>query len=157
MEDFRSPEKFAKLYEDVYRDMYRFALYALGNVQDAEDAVGEAAADAYAAFRSLRQEEAFRGWIFKILSCKCKRKLKDYGNRTVEIQEDAFPAAESMEDYVQVRMIFGRLEKEERLLVSMQVWGGYSSREIGRILRMNDNTVRSKISRAMGKMRDWLK
>lgn len=157
MEELRSPEIFSKLYEEVYQDMYRFALYTLGNVQDAEDAVGEAVADAYASFSGLRNMEAFRAWIFKILSYKCKRKLKDYVQKTMEIPEDWPGAGVPLEDCMQVRSAFGKLPREERLLISMQVWGGYNSREIGAILGMKDNTVRSRISRAMGKMREWLK
>ena len=34
-------EAFAKLYETVYEDMYRFALYVLKDREDAEDAVAE--------------------------------------------------------------------------------------------------------------------
>ena len=157
MEDLKKPEVFAKLYENVYQDMYRFALYTLGNVQDAEDVVGEAVADAYGSISSLRCREAFRAWIFKILSNKCKRKLKEYVNKTIELPQELEGHGTSMEENVQVRTAFGKLAQEERLLVAMQVWGGYNSREIGRLLRMNDNTVRSKISRALGKMRESLK
>ena len=34
-------EAFAELYETVYEDMYRFALYVLKDRDDAEDAVAE--------------------------------------------------------------------------------------------------------------------
>ena len=65
-------EAFAELYETVYEDMYRFALYVLKDRDDAEDAVAETVADAFESIWKLRKEEAFRAWIFKILSNKCK-------------------------------------------------------------------------------------
>lgn len=82
MEDLRKPEVFAKYYETVYKDMYRFALYTLKNPHDAEDVTGETVADAYASIEKLRDPECFRGWIFAILSNKCKRKLKEYVDKT---------------------------------------------------------------------------
>ena len=69
---------FAELYEMIYQDLYRTALYNLGNVQDAENAVSDTVLDAYAGIGRLRDEGAFRGWIFKILSNKVNRILRDY-------------------------------------------------------------------------------
>ena len=56
-----------ELYQAVYQDLYRLAYYYLGNAADAEDAVQEAALSAYENFRKLKNQEAFRPWIFKIL------------------------------------------------------------------------------------------
>lgn len=155
MEDLKNPEVFARYYESVYRDMYRFALYTLKNPQDAEDVTGEAVADAFASVDKLRDPQAFRGWIFKILSNKCRKKLKEYTNKTVELPEH-LSTHSALEENMQVREAFGRLAKEERLLISMKVFGGYKSHEIGEIMQMNDNTVRSRISRGLGKMRELL-
>ncbi len=150
-----NPKEFARLYEDVYRDMYRFALYTLGHPQDAEDAVSEAVMDAYAGFDRLRQKTSFRPWIFRILSVKCRRRLKQYTQKTVPLP-DEMPDEGSMEEGVQVRHAFSRLTDQERLIISMHLFGGYTSQETGKILRMNPNTVRSKESRALDKMRKWL-
>lgn len=54
-------EAFAKLYETVYEDMYRFALYVLKDREDAEDAVAETVADAFESIGKLRKEEALDG------------------------------------------------------------------------------------------------
>ena len=40
-------DAFAKLYSTVYKDLYRFAFYVLGNPEDAEDLVMETVADAF--------------------------------------------------------------------------------------------------------------
>ena len=60
-------ERFLVLYESVYKDLYRLAYFYLGNTQDAEDVVGETVLRAYEKFSTLRNEAAFRSWIFKIL------------------------------------------------------------------------------------------
>lgn len=101
-------EAFARLYEGIYKDMYRFAVYTLRNTSDAEDAVAEAVTDAFAGIRKLKSEEAFRSWMFRILSNKCRDKLREYANRSVELSED-IPQPErerGMEECIQVRNLF---------------------------------------------------
>lgn len=155
MEDLRSPEVFVRYYQSVYKDLYRYALYVLKNPQDAEDVTGETVTDAYASIESLRDPEAFRRWIFAIQSNKCKRKLKEYTEKTVELP-DEFGETETMEEAVQVRQAFAALSDEERQLISMKVFGGYKSHEIGVVMNLNENTVRSKIQRGLSKMRQLL-
>ena len=79
---------FAALYQEYYQDLYRFALYTLKNRHDAEDMVGDTVADAWAQMSGLKNAESFKSWIFRILSNKCRMRLKDYLNKTEEIPED---------------------------------------------------------------------
>ena len=97
MDDLKKPEVFAAYYEKVYRELYYFALHTLKNPQDAEDAVSEAVADAFATVEKLREQEKFRVWIFQILSNKCKRKLKEYTKKTVELPDD-LPTGDATEE-----------------------------------------------------------
>lgn len=145
---------FAGLYQQVYADLYRFALYTLKNKTDAEDAVSETVVDAFASIGKLRQPEAFKGWIFRILYNKCKDKLREYTKKDVELPEDyrEVPAEEMVEDDAVMRALFFELREEERLIISMHLFAGYSSKEIAKILGLNENTVRSKESRALKKL-----
>lgn len=147
-------QAFARLYETIYKDMYRFALYTLRNEADAEDAVSEAVMDAFASIHKLRSEEAFKAWMFRILSNKCKNRLKEYTRKQVALEEAEAEASHTQEltDSLYIRKLFQELEDEERLIISMHVFGGYTSREIAVILHMNANTVRTKESRALKKM-----
>lgn len=156
-------DAFASLYQEVYEDLYRFAVYTLKDPVDAQDAVSETVADAFASVRNIRKEEAFKGWIFKILSVKCKRKLKEYANRTVELSKEMSEQltrpgmAGNEAEYLQIRMLYQELAPEERMIIAMHVFAGYTSREIAKQLHMNENTVRSKESRALKKMKEKLK
>lgn len=130
-------EVFTQKYTEVYRDLYRFACYMLQNPQDAEDVVGETVADAYAGFSNLRSMDAFRSWIFQILSNKCRRRLKEYAQKTVELPEELRAPQAETEEQMDVRKAFFRLDEQERLLIGLRVFGGYNSREIGQMLQMN--------------------
>lgn len=61
----RNAEDFAAKYEKVYQDMFRFALYTLKNRHEAEDVVSETVLDAWKGIEGLKDENAFRAWIFQ--------------------------------------------------------------------------------------------
>ena len=170
-------DAFAELYATIYEKLYRFAFYMLKNAQDAEDAVSEAVTDAFEGIRKLKREESFANWMYQIVANKCRRKMREYCRRTVSLdweqsgEEDEFVrewtkdaagnsvAAESVdvwdskrEEYMQLRQEFMKLPEEDRLIIGMHVFFGYKTREIAAFLKMNENTVRSKESRAIQKL-----
>ena len=111
--------------------------------------------DDLAAVEKLRDNEKFRAWIFQILSNKCRRKLKEYTQKTVELPDD-LPAGDTTEESLQVREALDRLEETERQIICLNVIGGFKSHEIGEMMQMNHNTVRSRISRGLNKMKEFL-
>ncbi len=178
MEDFQKlvsqakqgdTDAFARLYETVYQDMYRFALYTLKDPEDAKDVVSETVADAFAGIRRLRREEAFKGWIFKILSNKCRQVLSSYRKKTAELTEAAldeasrslaaYAASQRMDEAESavIRSMFFSLPAEERLIIALHLFGGYSSKEMARMLHMNENTLRSRQSRALKRLAEQMK
>ena len=50
----------------------------------------------------------------------------------------------------------GKVVEEEQTIVAFSVFGGYRSEEIAEMLGKNPGTVRSRKSRAFGKMREML-
>lgn len=147
---------FAKLYESVYKDLYRFALYTLHHAQDAEDAVSETVLDAFAQIRTLRDAEAFKSWIFRILTAKCARRIRQYMQAPGELEETLRGSEPDLIQQSDIRRALSLLPEEDRLIISMNIFAGYSSKEIGGQLNMNPATVRSRLSRALKKMETLL-
>lgn len=148
----RDTEAFGELYRTVYKDLYRFALYSLGNPEDAEDVVSDTIADAFATIHKLRKTEAFRSWIFKILTNKCKMVLKSYTNRTSELDADIPVPDRNYAEIQDVRDSFAKLNDTERLILSLTVFAGYSNEEAAKIMKIKSGTLRSIKSRAMDKI-----
>ncbi len=160
---------FSKLYTMIYKEMYRYAYCMLSNEHDAEDAVSETVLDAYKTIKNLRDDELFCNWIFKILSNKCLKKRKQYADEKACIHTDdaerrkgddtVMTAAVSYdyENRQDIRIAFEVLNNEEKEIVSMAVFAGYKSREIAEYLGLKATTVRSKLSRALAKMKPVLK
>ncbi len=152
-------DAFSSLYQGIYKDLYRLALYCLKNPADAEDVVSETVADAWQGLPKLREPDAFRPWILKILSAKCKRKLREYirSRQEEEVTEEiAFSGGFEDGETIELQRAFSRLSGEERMILSLVVVSGYDSGEAARILGMNRNTLRSKQSRALSKLREML-
>lgn len=155
-------EIFASLYETIYKDLYRFALCLMKNAHDAEDAVSEAVIAAYENIGKLKKPEAFKSWMFTIVSNVCKKKhKKSAAELTTSTDESAYIETNGEQpDYglsLDVKQAFFILDEEEQFVVGLSVFGGYSSREIGEMLKLNPNTVRSKRKRALEKMECVLK
>lgn len=147
---------FAMLYETIYQELYRFALYTMRHSQDAEDVVSETVIAAYENIGKLRKTEKFKSWMFTILSNKCKKRLMARERTNVEVQDNDWAMETDLAGNQDLHRAFALLTGEERLILTMMILEGYNSTEAGRILKMNPNTVRSKQSRALEKMRQIL-
>lgn len=146
-------QAFAGLYREIYADLYRYACFVLRSTQDAEDAVSETVADAYAAIGRLKSEEAFRGWMFKILSCKCKKQLRAYYRESKLINAPPLSAVMEFGGSVELKEALNTLSDEERMIIALTVFGGYNSEETAKICKLNRSTVRSKYARALKKLK----
>ena len=153
---------FGALYESMAGDLYRVALYTLGNPQDAEDAVAETFAEAWKGLKNLREPEAFRSWMFRILSFRCKRKIGRYVAQRREIDLDSYyetaeeAAPETATRHAELNEALGTLTVEERSIVLLSVLEGYTLREISAMLGLPQGTVSSKLSRTLKKLRRQL-
>lgn len=154
---------FGELYAKIYKKLYAYALYTLQNPSDAEDAVGEAVADAFASIGSLRREESFSSWMYRVVENKCSRRMREYYRDGGELTEETenlseMQAAwsEETDGHIDVREAFSRLLEADRRIVGMHVIFGYRTREIAEIMGMNENTVRSREHRALKKLGEML-
>ncbi len=155
-----SAEAFGELYDIYAKDMFRFAYYYLGSVSMAEDCVSECVCLAFQKIGSLRKASAFKSWLFKILHNCCNNALREKvlstGNVEYSSLADLSCEDEDLGEKLTLRQALLQLSDEEREIVILHYCHGYTSKEIGEILQMNDATVRSKIMRSGEKMRKFL-
>ncbi|MEE1319164.1 MAG: RNA polymerase sigma factor [Ruminococcus sp.] len=149
---------FSILYSHIYKDLYRYALFTLRNSQDAEDCVSEAVIDAYRTIGKLKNEDAFKAWFFKILSAKCTKKIRGYYENPLlhneQLQQTSFTYdLNNVDTSIDLQKAFSTLYPEDRMIISLTVFGGYNSKEVSKILKMNSNTVRSRYARALERLR----
>lgn len=150
-------EAFSELYNGVYKELYKFAVYLLNSESEAEDIVSETVIDAFEGIKKLKDESLFKSWIFKIMINKCKRNIKKRKKKVVNIEDTILQAPEVYYDEnYDLKQAFSSLKQDEKMILSLAVVSGYKSCEISEILGMNHNTIRSKQSRALNKLREIL-
>ena len=66
-------DSFGLLVDRYYGDCTRFARRMLGNRHDAEDALQEAFVNAYRGLGRYREQDAFRSWLYRIVTNECRR------------------------------------------------------------------------------------
>ena len=151
-------EAFAALYT-LYKDsLYRYAYFKLGNEDDARDAVSSCIVAAYESIYSLRAASAFKAWIFRILYYSCCKLMSQQKEQNLRADADELmklPAEQSGLS-PELREAFGILSPEDRDIVLLSVLAGYNSSEIASMSGLKPSTVRSRLSRALAKMRQFL-
>ena len=162
MEDFKQyaalaakgdTEAFSRLYEMVYKDLYHIALYWLRNTHDACDAVSDTVIDAFSSIGKLKSPEAFKNWILKILYSKIKRKQKEYINCNNASEEEINESKDFNFDSAELKEALETLDNESKIILSLSVLEGYSSKEIAEICGIRASTVRSRLTRIKQKLR----
>lgn len=157
---------FENLYCAINNDLYKIAMYILGNRELAEEVVSETVIDALIGIPKLKDAEKFEQWILKILTTKCNRKIKEKYNKFSvfnpnsrdfdDFSEKSMCSVNDHETKTDVQIALSKLDKKDRMIVSLCVVEGYKSHEVAKILSMNASTVRTRLNRSLAKMRAYL-
>lgn len=150
---------FGELYSQFSAEMYRYALYSLGTREAAQDAVQETALEAFRGIGNLKNESAAKAWFFGILYNVCKRFQREKYRADLtplEFCEELSSADTSEELLIGLDLIrlINTLSEQEREIVLLSAVCGYSGKEIAEVTGMSHGTVRSKLSRALAKLRE---
>lgn len=150
-------QAFGELYSLFSSELYRYALYYLGNREAAQDAVQDAMLEAFRCIASLKKSESAKAWLFAILARTCKHSLREkYTLRTVDLEQCidvGIGMDESVLHSLELAHMLGSLPPEEREVILLSLVCGYNSKEISKLLDCTAGTVRSRLSRSLAKMR----
>lgn len=153
-------EEMVKLLEN---QLLLIAKSRLNNESLAEDAVQETFICLFQNARKIKDISKLKSWITIVLINKCNKLMKP--NKIVELsydQENFENFLESEQEYEDITndMDFFNcinfLNIEERTIVSMYYSEEYTTKEMSKILKMSENTIKSKLLRAKNKIRKKL-
>jgi len=162
----------ALAYEDLVRRHQDAALRTAGLVlaggADAEDAVQEAFVKAYAALGRFRAGSPFRPWILRIVANEARNRRRSAGRRAglaLRFAEDrpTVDAAPSPEAAVLAReqrstllAAMSGLGEDDRLVLGYRYFLDLGEAEMAEALGIARGTVKSRLSRAIGRLRTRL-
>ena len=135
--------------------VYAAAFSLLKNKQDAEDVVQETFMKYYARTRAFASEEHLRAWLLRLAVNRAKDVLRAASRkRCVPLEDgqavDAFPTPESRELFEAVLA----LPERYRVVIHLHYYEDYSVKEIAGILRLTEQTVKTRLFRGRSLLRD---
>ena len=158
-------DAFSDLYYSCYKDFYKFAIYTLGDADDASDAVSDAFVEIWKGIGKLRDPSSFASWAFRILSTRCKILISERIKRRAtynidDLIETPKEGSENIEEDISesasLAAALSKLDGEERMIVILSVLYGYTNREIAEMIGKPQGTVGSKLHRTYAKLREML-
>lgn len=152
-----------------YRELaFRTAFLITRSAADAEDAAQDAFVKAYYALERFRARDSFRPWILRIVSNEAKNRLRSARRReglALRAAEDrrsgdAAPSPEAAALEVEAKeallRALGGLKENDRLIIAYRYFLELSEAETARALGIRPGTVKSRLSRALDRLRDRL-
>jgi len=154
-------ERYESLVRVLYQDVYRYAFWLCKNKALAEDLVQETFLRAWRSLESLQNDKAAKAWLFTILRRENARLYERYRPDLVDIEDQSISAGTDIEperrmEQTMLHNAIYKLDADYREPLLLQVVGGFSGKEIAKILDLNNNTVMTRLFRARGKLKEEL-
>ena len=140
-------EKLIELYDEFLPDVQRLAFSFLKNKEDSMDAAQDV-------FVKLMRSNIVlipgkeKMWLLKVTANECRDMLRR-SRPTEELPEDMA----SQETDREVWELLSGLKPEDRAVIQLYYFDGYSVKEIGQILGITASGVSMRLSRARKKLR----
>ena len=163
--DVSAYERLVQIHQQV---ACRTAYVITGDAAEAEDAAQEALVKAYRSLNRFRSGAPFRPWLLTIVANEARNRRKASGRRAGLVlraaaerasgsgdpsPEAAVVASERREELLGA---LGTLREEDRQTIAFRYFLGLSEAETAEALGCARGTVKSRLSRAIGKLRERL-
>ncbi len=166
---FRSGDRDAlgELYDEHAQVLYRYALRVTGDWAEAEDVVSTTFLEAWRGREKVRPgEESLRPWLLGIATNVMRRDARARRRRDVALAR--VPERGAVPDFVDdlvahladteqlrvARIALGKLRRRDREVFTLVVWAGLDYATAAEVLGVPVGTVRSRLSRARGRLRE---
>jgi len=161
-------ESFENLYKETSGFVYNVAFRIVNNKQDAEEIAQDVFLNIYHNLKNFRFQSSFKTWAYRItVNCAInhvkkmareKNRIKEYGNNLMQTGETSqAPEVEKINDGQQemISSLLGMLDADQRTCIVLRNIEGLSYQEISDTLKVNINTVRTRLRRAREKLLDF--
>jgi RNA polymerase sigma factor (sigma-70 family) len=155
-------EEIVRIYQQV---AFRTAYVITGSAADAEDATQEGFAKAYRALATFRAGAEPRPWLLRIVANEARNRVRSAGRRhQLELRlAEGFrpggaapsPEAEAVaaEDRQRLLSLVNELSEEDQLVIASRYFLELSGEETAAALGIAEGTVKSRLSRALTRLR----
>ena len=155
-------EFFKEIIEIYQRQLFLIAKVRLKDDFLASDAVQETFVALYLNMHKIKKSEKLKSWMTKTLINKCNdiiRKNKIYSFNIEYENYEKYSASDEYENInkkIDILKFIESLNIQDKRIIVMYYSNNYTSKEISDILKINENTIKTKISRIKLKLKDFI-
>lgn len=155
---------FKQLTQSIENDLYRVAKTRLSDDDDIKDAIQDTMIITYKNARKIKDINCFKTWMIHVLINECNKIYKkNKKNNEIFNKLIIDSGFENYEDSIQEinnKMSFDKLiEKlnyDEKIVLTLYYNSGLSYTQISKILKINVNTIKSRLTRSVNKLKKIL-
>jgi RNA polymerase sigma-70 factor (ECF subfamily) len=158
---------YEQIVERYQEPVFRAAYLVTRSAADAQEAAQDAFVKAYAALGRFRSGSPLRPWLMQIAVNESRNRLRAAGRRealalraAAERPVDADPSPESVLLTAERRRALlaavEQLREDDRLVIACRFFLDLSERETAEVLGWRHGTVKSRLSRALDRLREEL-
>ena len=148
-----------ELYGRSYKEILAYCSAMTKDRTAAEDLVQETWLRAFTHWEDVEDLSAnqCRAWLYKTARNVFIDQLRKQSRET-PTEEERLPPAPFEEDLSQaaVAQLIARLPESEQTIFTMRYFEGYNARELGELFDLPSATVRSRLSSAKRRLREWI-
>ncbi len=148
-----------------YQDLaFRVACLITGDRDEAQDAVQTAFIKALQALGSFRDDAPFRPWLLRIVANEAKNRVRSNARRAsgplderiVSLAPSPEELAERSEQQRELLAAIRQLSEQDQQIIAYRYFLDLSETEMADLLDCPRGTVKSRLSRATGRLREEL-
>lgn len=160
--DNQPQDRFFELLRPELPRLQAFCQKLVGDSDQGDDLVQDALYDAWKGFGCLRDDAAFKSWLYRVVINRYRtnrRRLKKRPDSTVPLTGDVVDAEE-----LRMRMVRERLDiamaclsGKDRTLVTLRELEGWPYSELAALLGRREGALRTRLVRCRIRMRETLR
>lgn len=153
MNRVRSQEEMAALYHRHVSMVYQICLMLLKNVPDAEDATQNVFRKVMEQDKPFRDPEHEKAWLIVTARNECRDQLKHWWRKNRESETALLQVSSRQPEDNGLKELIWELPEQDRLVLYLYYYQGYTAQEIAELLGKNPSTVRTWLVRARKKLK----
>ena len=152
-----SNEEFATFAEKYMDTIYRVAYSWTKNTDDANDVTQDVLIQLYKTKKEFESDSHMKNWLIKVTVNRCKMIFRSLWSKMEDIENYGETLGFEDESYLDLFQAVMNLDKTYRVPLMLFYYEGYSTAEIASLLGIPEKTVSTRLFRAKGRLRNYLK
>lgn len=157
----KDEEAFRSLIHYIEPEMYRIAKIKLKKEEYIYDAIQETIILIYKHLKKLKNTCYFRTWAMRILINESNKICKKISKREKDVNYDEnikleYYSFENVESKLNMERLLSCLNENEKMVIMLYYGDNFTTKEISNILKESEGTIKSRISRAKIKIKNYI-